>query len=328
MAEYLYAGPFQEHLKNHVDLKQATGYKYIAERDHLLRFDRFTMENYPKAASLTKEIVLHWCRKRSYEAQANQSTRASILRQFAKYLDTIGAEAYILPKGYFPKERPYTPYIYTTEELARFFAQTDKGKYSCEFPYRHFIMPVFFRMLYACGLRVSEARLLKVCDVDLDKGILSILHSKKDNCRLVPMSDSLTERCRHYSKQVHPFPKAEDYYFPALNGNPMTIGNVYKNFRKFLWRASISHGGRGHGPRVHDFRHVYAVHCLKKWVEEGKDLTAYLPVLKTYMGHDSFAETAYYLRLTADIFPDISVKLETEYPGIIPKLEGANNEAD
>jgi integrase/recombinase XerD len=31
--------------------------------------------------------------------------------------------------------------------------------------------------------------------------------------------------------------------------------NVYHNFRRFLWQARISHGGRGHGPRVHDLRH-------------------------------------------------------------------------
>ena len=51
-------------------------------------------------------------------------------------------------------------------------------------------------------------------------------------------------------------------------------------------------------------------------------MTVYLPVLKTYMGHDSFEETAYYLRLTADVFPDITLKLETRYPGIIPELKG------
>ena len=142
------------------------------------------------------------------------------------------------------------------------------------------------------------------------------------------MSDSLTERCRHYSKVVHPYPVEEDYYFPALDGKPMTIGNVYKNFRRFLWRAGISHGGRGKGPRVHDFRHTYAVHCLKKWVEQEKDLSVYLPVLKTYMGHDSFEETAYYLRLTADVFPDITLKLENSYPEIIPELEGGADETD
>jgi integrase len=107
----------------------------------------------------------------------------------------------------------------------------------------------------------------------------------------------------------------------------MTLGNLYKNFRRFLWHARISHGGKGKGPRVHDLRHAYAVHCLKKWSEQEKDLTVYLPVLKTYMGHDSFEETAYYLRLTADVFPEITLKIETQYPGIIPALEGGSHEA-
>ena len=307
---------------NHVELKRAVGYKYEADGDHLKRFDRFTMEKYPHAAVLTKEIALDWCSKKPYEAQANQCARASIIRQFGKYLDSIGAEAYIIPKGYYPTGDQYMPHIYTVNELTSFFAETDKCRYCYECPNRHLIMPVFFRMLYMCGLRVSEARLLKIGDVDLEKGILTINHSKKDNSRLVPISASLMERCLQYSKMVHPYPVSEEYYFPGLNDKPMTIGNIYKNFRRFLWSAGISHGGRGHGPRIHDFRHTYAIHCLKKWVEQEKDLMAYLPVLRTYMGHDSFEETAYYLRLTADVFPDIILKLETRYPGIIPELEG------
>ena len=187
-------------------------------------------------------------------------------------------------------------------------------------------MPVFFRMIYACGLRSSEARLLKVEDVDMNTGVLSIHHSKNDNSRLVAMSDHLTERCRSYSESVHGFSNGSDYFFPGLKGKPMTIVNVYHNFRRFLWKAGISHGGRGKGPRVTDFRHTYACHCLKKWVIEGKDIGSYLPVLRTYMGHYSFKETAYYLRLTADIFPDISIKLQGCYPDIIPQLEGGNDE--
>ena len=89
-----------------------------------------------------------------------------------------------------------------------------------------------------------------------------------------------------------------------------------------MWRARISHRGKGHGPRIHDFRHTYAVHCLKKWVEQEKDLMTYLPMLKTYMGHDSFAETAYYLRLTADVFPTMMIKIELHYSAIIPELGG------
>ena len=286
------------------------------------------MEQYLSADRLTKEIVLGWGRKRSYKSQANQCSRASTLRQFGKYLDSLGFGAYIIPKGYYPTEEQYIPHIYTQDELKRFFAETDKCHYCSECPDRHLIMPVFFRMIYSCGLRVSEARLLMVNDVDLDNGILTINHSKKDHSRLVPMSDSLTKQCCDYARKVHPFSDEKVYFFPTMNGRPMTITNVYHNFRRFLWHANISHGGRGKGPRVHDFRHAYACHCLKRWVEQGKDLSVYLPILKTFMGHYTFEETAYYLRMTADVFPDITIRLEGKYPNLIPSLEGDADETD
>ena len=328
MNKYLFKGPFAEHIQNHICLKQALGYKYEAEARHLLRFSFFTAEKYPKATILTKEITLDWCSKKSYESQANQCTRASILRQLSIYIESIEIGSYVLPKGYYPTEEQYIPHIYTEDELQRFFHETDLCHYVSECPYRHFVMPVLFRMIYSCGLRSSEARLLKIADVDLEAGILTIHHSKKDNSRLVPMSDELTERCKHYFVNAHIFSKETDWFFPGLNGKPMTIVNVYHNFRRFLWKAGISHGGRGKGPRVQDFRHTYACHCLKKWVIQKKDLSAYLPVLRTYMGHDSFEETSYYLRLTADIFPDISIKLEGCYPDIIPGVVGDAYEAD
>lgn len=322
----VYIGPFKDHIQNYVGLKQAVGYRYNNEAKHLKRFDKFTYAKYPESTVLSKEIILDWCGKKTYEAQGTQRSRTSILRQFGKYLDSIEVKAYIIPKRYYPKEQQYMPYIYTVDELEKFFAETEKCQYHCGYPSRHLIMPVIFLMIYMCGLRLSEARLLKVGDVDLEEGILSIQHSKKDNSRLVSMSDSLIARCRNYSKKVHPYPIAENYYFPARDAKPMTEGNLYKNFRKFLWHAGISHRGKGCGPRIHDFRHTYAVHCLKKWSLEEKDLSVYLPILKIYMGHDSFKETAYYLRLTADVFPNILLKTEALYLGIIPKLEGDTNE--
>ncbi len=241
-------------------------------------------------------------------------------------MDSMGFEAYILPKGYYPVGEKYIPYIFSENELQRFFHETDKCHYISECPHRHLIMPVFYRMVYSCGLRSSEARLLKVEDVDLKTGVLAIWHSKKDNNRLIPMSDELTKRCRNYFEHVYLMSTGSDYFFPGLDRKPMTIGNVYHNFRRFLWKAGISHGGRGKGPRVHDFRHTFACHCLKKWIEQGKDLAVYLPVLKTYMGHESFKETAYYLRMTADVFTDISLQLERYYSNIIPNLGGNADE--
>ncbi len=128
------------------------------------------------------------------------------------------------------------------------------------------------------------------------------------------------------NKKVHPYPVAENYYFPGQSTKPIMLVNLYRNFRRFLWHAGISHGGRGSGPRIHDFRHTYAVHCFKKWTEEGKDLSVYMPVLKTYMGHESFEDTTYYLRLTVDVFPDITLRMETCYPELIPLLQGNTDE--
>lgn len=328
MNKYTYYGPFKNYIQDFVELKQAVRYKYLAEAGHLKRFDTFTLEKYSTAESLTKEIVMDWCTKKSYEKQENLCARASIIRQFSIYLDNIGVDAYVIPKSYFKSGEPYVPHIYTDDELKRFFSETDKCHYSSECPYRHLIMPVFFRMIYTCGLRVSEARLLKVRDVDLTNGILTINHSKKDNSRLVPMTDELTERCRSYSKEVHPNYEMERYYFPFAENRPITITNIYHNFRRFLWKAGISHGGRGYGPRIHDFRHSFAVHCLKKWSEQGKDLIVYLPILRVYLGHDSFEETAYYLRLTADVFPEITLKIETMYSDLIPELGGDTYESN
>ena len=64
-------------------------------------------------------------------------------------------------------------------------------------------MPLLFRMLYGCGLRISEALALLKSDVDLKDGVLHIRHGKNDRERIVPMSVSLTEECRKYAQAVH-----------------------------------------------------------------------------------------------------------------------------
>jgi len=313
-------------MQDFISLKRAVGYKYMTEEGILKRFDTFLTQNYPAAVELTREIVSGWCAKTPHEKAANQCSRSSTIRQFTKYLDTIGKTAWILPYNYYPKGQKYVPHIFTPDELRRFFAETDKCSYCYEHPHRHLIMPVFFRLLLSCGLRCSEARLLKVKDVDLDNGILAVLDSKNHNSRLVPMPDSIIIRMRAYAKEVHPFPVPDRYFFPAFGEKAMTIGNIYKNFRRFLWKAGISH--TGDGPRVHDFRHAYCIYRLKAWAEQERDLMVLIPMMRTFLGHQTFNETAYYLRMTADIFPDIQLKLERCYEGIIPEIKEDHYETD
>ena len=106
----------------------------------------------------------------------------------------------------------------------------------------------------------------------------------------------------------------------------MTLGNIYKIFRRFLWKAGISH--TGDSTRVHDFRHAYCIYRLKQWAQQDRDLMVLIPMMRTYLGHQTFHETAYYLRWTADVFPDIRMKLEKCYKDIIPEREETAYEAD
>lgn len=326
MNNSVYSGPFRKEMQDFISLKRAVGYKYLTEAGILKRFDTFLAQNYPSITNLTKEIVTGWCARTLHETAANQCSRSSVIRQFTKYLDASGKQVWILPNNYYPKGQKYVPHIYTPDELRRFFAETDKCRYCCEHPYRHLIMPVFFRLLLSCGLRCSEARLLKVQDVDLEKGILSVIDSKNHNSRLVPMPDSIVIRMRSYAQEVHAFPDPERYFFPAFGEKSMTVGNIYKNFRRFLWKAGISH--TGDGPRVHDFRHAYCIYRLKAWAEQDRDLMVLIPMMRTYLGHQTFNETAYYLRLTADIFPDIRLKLERYYKDIIPEAGEVSDETN
>ena len=140
------------------------------------------------------------------------------------------------------------------------------------------------------------------------------------------MPESMVSRLRKYAAQVHPFPESVDYFFPGYGNKPMTLGNIYKNFRRFLWKAGISHSGDG--PRVHDFRHAYCVYRLKEWAMQDRDLMVLIPMMRTHLGHQTFNETAYYLRWTADVFPDIRMKLEKCYEDIIPEMEGFSYETD
>jgi len=303
-----------------IEQKRSLGYKYTSGADLLRRFDKFCKEHYPHETTVSREIMMDWAIKQPHETPATLQNRISPVKELAKYIIRLGQEAYVYPKGLMPRVPRYIPYIYTNDELKLIFAQTDRCHICPEVPHRHLVMPVFFRLLYGCGMRLSEARLLKVMDVDLLEGVVTITNAKLDKHRQLPVSPELLERLREYHNNVHLLSTQTDWFFPGYGGKPMTIGNVEKNLRKFLWKARISHGGRGKGPRVHDFRHTMAVHCLRGWVMGDKDLRAYLPVLQAFLGHASFSDTAYYLHLTADLFPNITEKVEKTFGDIIPKV--------
>lgn len=89
--------------------------------------------------------------------------------------------------------------------------------------------------------------------------------------------------------------------------------------------ADIPHTGQG--PRIHDFRHGLAVENLRRWSTVGKDLLNLIPYLSAYMGHTDFRATQYYLRLTAEIYPEMMEKMEAACMDIIPEEDFPYEEA-
>jgi integrase/recombinase XerD len=309
--------------------KRAVGYKYAAEARVLARFEAFCRVEFPGVGTVTQVSVQAWvasARRRGVRPATLQGLAAPV-RELARWLGRRGHPAYVLPAGVLARPARYVPHIYTDQELVALFAQTDRCRYCSQVPFRHLVMPVLFRTIYACGLRLSEARLLRPDDVDIDTGVLQVRDAKGGKDRQVPVSEPLRVRLADYHAHLVGG-SAWDWFFPGRTGLPLTVGNIDKNFRRFLWQARISHGGRGHGPRVHDLRHTFAVNNLRFWFAQGQDVGALMPVLQTYMGHSSLRDTAYYLRLTAESYPDITARVQQATGDVVPPVTAGPRHGD
>jgi len=151
-----------------------------------------------------------------------------------------------------------------------------------------------------------------VKDVDLDTGIITVHNGKGGKDRLVPVHNSVIEYLRSYSAQL---PDEREWFFPSACGH-YSIKTIYDNFRELLFACNIPH--TGNGPRVHDFRHTFAVHTLEKQLSDGYDPMVIVPRLAAYLGHKSYRETCWYIHLTVASFPKLSQKLDRAFVGIIP----------
>ncbi len=212
----------------------------------------------------------------------------------------------------------FSPRILTHAEIQQLLHAVDQLTPTARAPLRHIIMPEVFRLLYGCGLRLGEVLHLRVADVDLDQGVLTVREAKFGKDRLVPPALPLVQRLQKYAAGMEDR-SSDAYFFPSPSGGPCSLSAVYWLYRELLLRCGIPHAGRGKGPRVHDLRHTMAVHTLLRWLREGADLAAKLPVLATYLGHQSLAGTHIYLHLTAELFPEISVRANAAFGDVIPR---------
>ena len=233
--------------------KRAVGYKYAAEERVLARFAAFCRGEFPGLGAPSQASVEAWiaaARRRGVKpATLQASGRAG---QGAGPLAGPPGRAGLRPaRRRAAQTRPLRPAHLHRPGTGGPVRPDRPLPLLLAVPLRHLVMPVLFRTIYACGLRASEARLLRVDDVDINAGVLQIRDAKGGKDRQVPVSAPLRVRLADYHAQVVRA-LGRDWFFPGQAGQPLTLGNIDKNFRRFLWQARISHGGRGHGPRVHD----------------------------------------------------------------------------
>ncbi|MDA9983288.1 hypothetical protein N9H39_11325 [Gammaproteobacteria bacterium] len=82
---------------------------------------------------------------------------------------------------------------------------------------------------------------------------------------------------------------------------------------KILFQTVNVRSSDGRRPRVHDFRHSFAVQALLRWYREDTDVHSNLPKLAMYMGHVSIVSTAYYLKLIPEITEAASQRFESHF---------------
>jgi len=300
---------FKDLIPKYIKYKRALGFKY--EYDYLKRLramDRFIYKNFEISdVVLTKEMVLAYTKRRDNEANSTTCGRCSLIRGFATYLKELGyKDIYILPNEYIPKNTTnFIPYIFSKEQISKLFTIIDTYNFKSSYLKQHKMYSVLARLLYGSGLRISEALSLKVSNFDFTNSIIHIIESKNNCSRTVCMSQTLSNVMYNYiaTRNI----SNDSLVFPSPTGKIYCQETVRDKFKNFFKIANI-YTSSGKPPRIHDFRHTFAVHSLEKMVNNGMDIYCMLPFLSTFLGHKNIYATEKYLRLVEDNFTNLLMK--------------------
>ena len=325
-----YYSVFGPYIVKFQELKNSLGYKYTYAGFALSSFDRLALEKNVFEIAVTKELADEFCKKGPNESDKTRYNRIQILSQFARFLSDLGFRSYIPKLPQF--KSTYTPYIFSRDQMQSIFKASDELAPSRNRNSVVYSIPVLIRLLYGTGIRISEALYLACNDINLHDKYMVLRNSKNGKDRMVPLSDSLAIACEEYLIYRNQFPviRKDNRFFIKPDGSPMSRGPVYNWFRKILYTINISHGGRGHGPRLHDLRHTFSVHSLAFMSESELDLYYALPFLSTYLGHQSLEATDKYVRLTAEMYPDLIKKTSNICSSVFPIIDTntGNDETD
>ena len=255
-------------------------------------------------------MAVQWAQRNPKAQPAEWARRLTCVRGFARFWIATDPGTEIPVWGLMP-HRPQRarPHFYTEAEIrhllqaARQMGGLPGMMYNC-----------LFGLLSVTGLRISEALNLRPEDVDLDQGMLVIVGTKFGKSRWVPIHASTQKVLANYVRQRdRVFRRALPYFFVSRRGHRLDGGQVRRTFYKLSRQVGLRGPNASHGPRLHDFRHRFALRTLIGWYRSGRAVEPRLPVLSTYLGHVHVADTYWYLTACPELMGLAVKRLEKRW---------------
>jgi integrase len=270
------------------------------------------------SSRITNKLAAEYATQRQHEKPVSWTRRLIIIRGFARYRLGADPQTEIPPVGLlrFRSQRA-RPYLYSDDEIRRLLGAALK------LPSPHELQPrtyyCLFGLLAVSGLRLGEAINLQPQDVDWSAGVLTIRGAKFGKSRLVPLHPSTRTVLGDYARRRDELFAGRPLtsFFVTSRGTKLEKTNLSRIFRELSRAIGIRKPDARHGPRLHDFRHRFAILTLLRWYRTGEDISRRMPVLSTYLGHGSVTGTYWYLSSTPALIAAASKLIEARWKGVV-----------
>jgi site-specific recombinase XerD len=298
---------------DYLDYLDHLGFSIVQQAYNLRRIDRFLLQHpIQDLRQLDTRFLMRLMAEDKPRVRANTlRLYCDTLRRFSRYLVRRTGISHNPLEGFpVPRPQPYQPYVFSPQELRLFFdflkKQTSQAGDLMSF-YQALSRYTLYHLLYACGLRVSEAIRLRIKDYSCRQASLYIQPSKFLKDRLIPVSARVCSNLNNLLsvRQILAKLSSSNLLFLQLpQARPYHRISVSAFFRKTLRHLNLYHreydeqGVRHASPHLHELRRAFALHRLLGWYRQGVLIDAKLPLLATYMGHGYFGHTKTYLTLT------------------------------
>jgi integrase len=223
----------------------------------------------------------------------HHARRLDVVRQFARYMKLSVPETEIPQEGILgPSCRRMAPRIYSEQEIQALIAACRRLIPGI----RPHTYATLFGLLACTGMRISEALHLCVDDVDVERGVITIMEGKFHKSRLLPLHPSCTEALSAYRELRDRRRPAARAFFVTHYGTSLKYLKVRLTFRGIA--GSL---GWGKDARIHGLRHTFAVRKLLQWHRNGEDVDRHIGQLSTYLGHCRVQDTYWYLSAVPEL---------------------------